>query len=59
MHTGCDAVSQPLDQLQTEGQMLMAGLKRVEERLETLTEAQEAIDVCGSRSLSLECAAVQ
>jgi flagellar biosynthesis chaperone FliJ len=41
MHTGFDAVAQRLDRLETEYHMLVAGLKRVEERLETLSEAQE------------------
>jgi hypothetical protein len=41
MHASFDAVVQAQHRLETEYQMLVVGLKRVEERLQTLTEAHE------------------
>ena len=48
MQTGFDALAQRLDRLETEYQMLVAGLRRVEERLDSIerrmalrTEVQE------------------
>jgi hypothetical protein len=38
MQTGFDAVAGPVDRLETEYHMLVAGLKRVDERLEPLSD---------------------
>jgi predicted nucleic acid-binding Zn-ribbon protein len=44
MQTGFDALAQKLDKLDTEYHMLVAGLKRVEERLEAVEERLDAVE---------------
>jgi chromosome segregation ATPase len=51
MHTLFDALAQRLDRLETEYQMLVVGLKRVEERLERV---EQQLDKMALRSDLLE-----
>ena len=44
MHTGFDALAQRLDRLETEYHMLVAGLKRVEERLDRVEQRLSAVE---------------
>ena len=51
MQTGFDALAQRLDRLETEYQMLVAGLKRVEERLDRV---EQRLDKMALKSEILE-----
>ncbi len=51
MHAGFDALAQRLDRLETEYHMLVAGLKRVEERLD---KVEQRLDKLALRSELLD-----